>query len=71
MTAACLTLMLVVNEPQSPHSPAGPSHAKSPAPTLIHVTPAFPEFSRPPRIPFEKRSAHDDLEEFRRDVYAD
>lgn len=67
MTAACLVLMVVVNEPQSPNGPTGPPTAKGPTVPVMHdVAPLFNDVSTPPKVPFEKRTAADDLEELRR-----
>jgi predicted anti-sigma-YlaC factor YlaD len=68
MMAACLVLMVVVNEPQSPQGTVGPATAKGPTVPVIHdITPLLHDISTPPRVRFEKRTAADDLEELRRD----
>lgn len=68
MTAACLALMVVVNEPQNPTGPVGPPTAKGPSLQVITTGggPLFEDVSVPPRVRFENRTAADDLEKLRR-----
>jgi hypothetical protein len=67
MTAACLVLMVVVNEPQNPTGPMGPTTAKGPTIQVIPTSgPLFDDVTTPPRVRFEKRTAADDREELRR-----
>lgn len=67
MTAACLVLMVVVNEPANPTGPVGPPTAKGPMVPVIHdMSPLLQDVATPPQIRFEKRTAADDREELRR-----
>lgn len=68
MTAACLTLMLVVNEPQESHKQIGPPIGKaSPVGNPDIFFRPVPKVTRPGDVPFSDRTAGDDVEALRRD----
>lgn len=76
MTAACMVLMLVVNEPQptgGPGGPMGPPTAKGVGmpPVMHEFGPIFPDNMAKPIVPFEKRTAADDEKELDRDSLRD
>jgi hypothetical protein len=67
MTAACLMLVVVVNEPANPTGTMGPPTAKGPTVPVFHdVSPLLHDMTGPPPIRFEKRTAADDRAELRR-----
>ena len=72
MTAACLTLMVVVNEPQKASHPVGPPTVKGVTfPDASDVGPLFRKARATPHVRFEERTAGDDRDELQRDAHHD
>lgn len=69
MTAACLVLMVVVNEPQQTSSPLGPPTVRGPAlPVFQPVGRLLDPVVERPAVPFDQRTAADDLDELHQDA---